>query len=229
MLTAEDKAARANKVTASTVAAFLGFHWYSSPSQAWDYHTGRLEFPENDDTRLGELLEPGLVRFGAMKLGWSEYLYPCGTRVSEDFPWAAATPDALTVDGKVGLQQKNQNFHMAKTYHGPPGALGPSDNANVPPYLNAQCQWEMLVTGSIRWYLGTYFGGRDYRLYSIWLDQPMLSKMMVKAFDFWKEHLDPDGPMERPTDENWNRSIGRPSPRKASRAELIASPIPRPT
>ncbi len=229
MLTGEDHAARANRVTASTVAAFLGFHWYSSPSQAWDYHTGALVFPENDDTLLGELIEPGLVRFGAMKLGWSEYLYPCGTRVSEDLPWAAATPDAMTVTGTVGLQCKNQNFHMAKGYHGKPGALGPSDNSNVPPYMNAQCQWEMLVTGAVRWYLGTYFGGRDYRLYSIWRDQSLLDRMVGQSFTFWQKHLDPEGPQERPTDEGWNRTVGKPRARRATRAELLAAPTPRPT
>ncbi len=229
MLSAEDQEARAGRVTASTVAAFLGFHWYSSPSKAWDYHTGALEWVDNDDTLLGELLEPGLVKFGAMKLGWNEYLYPCGTRVSDDLPWAAATPDAMEVNGHVGLQIKNQNFHMLKGYHGPPGTLGPSDNVNVPPYMNAQCQWEMLVTGAVRWYLGSYFGGRDFRLYSIWRDQALLDRMLPKAYQFWQKRLDPAGPQTRPTDEGWDRNVSKPRARRATRAELVAAPIPRPT
>ena len=229
MLSAADQAARHGRVTASTVAAFLGFHRYSAPSQAWDYHTGAKAFPANKNTRLGELLEPGLVKFAVEELRWKKYLYPCGTRVSEDLPWIAATPDCMTVAGNLGIQTKNQNPHMVYDYLAEPGAYGRSDNALVPAYMLAQCQWEMLVTGAVRWYLATYFGGNNYRIYSIWRDDALIERLKVRAYEFWLQHLDPSGPCTRPSDENWNPKVGRRKARKSSSAELIAAPIPRPT
>lgn len=229
MLSEEDLATRLGRITASTVAAFLGFHWYSSPSQQWDYHTGRVPFPESVDTRLGELLEPGLVRYAVEKLGWTKYLYPCGTRVSQELPWAAATPDCMTIAENLGIQAKNQNYHMAKGYLGSPQSHGASDNALVPAYMLAQCQWEMLVTGAVRWYLCTYFGGRDFRIYQIWRDQSLIDRLVPKAYVFWQDHIDPEGPQSRPSDEGWNQNVGRRKPRRLRGDELIAAPIPRPT
>lgn len=229
MLNEQDLALRRGRVTASTVAAFLGFHRFSSPSQAWDYHTERIPFPMNRNTRLGELLEPGLVQFAVEELKWKKYRYPCGTRVSKEIPWAAATPDCMTVAMTIGIQVKNQNSYMASGYLAAPGSHGKSDNALVPAYMLAQCQWEMLVTGAPTWYLGTYFGGQDFRLYTIWRDQALIDRLVAKAYLFWKQHLDFDGPMTRPTDENWNRDVGRRKNRMKTAAELIAAPIPRPT
>ncbi len=225
MLSKADHEAREYRVTASTLAEFLGFHAYSSPSQAWDYHTGAIPFPESDNTRLGQLIEPGLVQFAAWKLGWKEYAYPCGTRVSTEYPWAAATPDCLHPSGTMGIQTKNQNFHMAKFYLGRPRPGNQADNDLLPAYMNSQCQWEMMVMGANRWYLGTYFGGNNFPIYKIWRDQAMLDLLIPRAHAFWKQHIDPDGPRTRPTDENWNPTVGKKKPKKLSREEILAAPI----
>ena len=82
MLSEEDQEVRRFRVTASTVAAFLGFHWYSSPLQQWEYHMGVREFPASPNTRLGSLIEPGLAQFAVEELGWKEWRYPCGARRS---------------------------------------------------------------------------------------------------------------------------------------------------
>ena len=253
MLTEQDETARRGRVTASTVAAFLGFHWYQSPSQAWELHTGLREFEMNDSVRLGQYLEPGLVEAVTARLGWHDYIYPCQTIISQDYLWAAATPDVMlgttileqninVVDGKLtrsmlyakpptellGIQIKNQNPHMKKTYKGSPGAFGESDNVSLPPHALAQCQWEMLVTGASRWYFATYLGGKDLWIFNIWRDQAMLDRMIPKAEKFWRNHLDPDGPMDRPSDAKWNPKLGKTTvPRKLRGAELLNQPIPK--
>lgn len=234
MLTEQDLEVRRGRITASTVAAFLGFHWYESPSHAWELHTGQREFEMNDDVRLGEWLEPGLVKAATTRLGWARtsYTYPCTTLVSPTHPWAAATPDVLQVGGPLielaGIQIKNHNPHMAKTYKGTPGTVGACDNTLLPPYILAQCQWEMLVIGCRKWFLGTYFGGRDFRLYRVWRDDKMLTRLVERAHVFWRHHLDPDGPMERPSDASWNPRVGRtPDPRKLRGQQLINQPIPK--
>lgn len=227
MLSESDHAARKGRVTASTVSAFLGFHRYQSPASAWELHTGLREFEENDDVRLGQYLEPGLVQAVTTRLGWpqDEYLYPCATAVDG---WTAATPDVLHVDIKVGgIQIKNQNPHMARTYLGSPGTVGECDNTLLPAYMLGQCQWEMAVIGSPRWFLATYLGGRDLRIYRIWRDDEMIQRMRIKALAFWKAHLDPDGPMERPSDANWNPGVGaKTRPRKLRGADLLNQPTP---
>lgn len=227
MLSDSDLALRKGRVTASTVSAFLGFHRYQSPSSAWELHTGRREFEMNDDVRLGQFLEPGLVRAVTTRLGWSrdQYEYPCPTQVEG---WMAATPDILNVAPMIGgVQIKNQNPHMARTYLGTPGSVGPSDNTLLPAYMLGQVQWEMLVVGSPRWYLATYLGGRDLRIYRIWRDDVMINRLEARAFEFWKRHLDPDGPQERPSDANWNPGVGhKQRPRKLKGAELLNQPTP---
>ncbi len=237
MLTNEDLANRYGRITASCVSAFLGFHRYKSPSAMWDQHTGAVPFVTNDDIRLGEHLEPGLVAAVTERLGWKndvsgvrmDYHYPCPTLVSSDLPWAAATPDVIHSDiTQGGIQIKNQNPHMAKTYQGTPGTVGKSDNSLVPPYMLGQCMWEMLVFDAPVWKLVTYFGGRDLRIYRIWRDQKMLDQMVSKAHAFWKAHIDPKGPMMRPSDANWRPTVGaKQRPRRLRGMDLINQPTPR--
>jgi len=225
VLTPTDKEIRRYRITASTLSGFIGLNPFSSPSLTWDYHTERIPFPENDNTKLGQLLEPGLIAFGAYKLQWDEYLYPCGTRISKEHPWACATPDALKPDGSTGIQAKNQNFYMKNGYLGKPSPETAADNDLLPPYMNLQCQWEMMVLGSNRWHLSTYFGGNDFRIYKVWRDQPMIDRLIPIAFEFWKNHIDPDGPCTRPSDEHWNPNAGKVKPRKKTRAEILAAPV----
>jgi len=227
MLSDSDLALRKGRVTASTVSAFLGFHRYESPSSAWELHLGLRKFAMNDDVRLGQYLEPGLVQAITARLGWAyeKYVYPCPT-VADG--WTAATPDVLHLDlAEGGVQIKNQNPHMGKFYLGTPGSVGPSDNTLIPAYMLGQVQWEMAVIGSPRWYLATYLGGRDLRIYRIWRDDAMIQRMRVKALAFWKQHLDPKGPQTRPSDLNWNPGVGhKQRPRKLRGTELLNQPIP---
>ncbi len=238
MLTDYDLEVRKNRVTASNVSAFLAFHPWKTPSAAWELHTGIREFQTNDDVRLGEFLEPGLVQAVTTRLGWPEgsFEYPCRSLIGIDYPWAAATPDVLQleqghIDPKemAGIQIKNQNPHMARGYKGTPGTVGPCDNTLIPLYMLGQCQWEMLVTGRLKWFFATYMGGRDLRIYRIWRNDTMLGKMIPKALAFWKEHIDPDGPQTRPDDAKWNPNIGKPvsRSRKLKGADLLNQPIPR--
>lgn len=235
MLTEQDRKIRATRVTASTIAAFLGFHWYQSPSSAWALHTGLREFEENDNVRMGQFLEPGLVQAVTTRLGWGQYVYPCPTLIAADHAWAAATPDVVRSEHgegwqniDVGIQIKNQNSHMRKTYKGSPGAFGSSDNVALPPYMLAQCQWEMMVTGAERWYFATYLGGGDLWIFNLWRDQPMIDRLLERGHHFWREHLDPEGPRTEPSDGDWNPRVGRdPVRRKLAGAELLAQPIPK--
>ena len=57
----------------------------------------------------------------------------------------------------------------------------------------------------------------------------MLERLVAKAYPFWQQHLDPDGPQDPPVNEPWNPNIGKRKGRMPSRAELIAAPIQRPT
>lgn len=234
MLTQQDIEIRKTRITASTIASFLGFHWYQSPSQAWDLHTGIRQFEMNDSVRMGEYLEPGLVKAITARLGWKGYEYPCSTVISKEYPWAAATPDVAKIfsptegtDTGWGIQVKNQNPHMKKTYKGSPGSFGHCDNVALPPHALVQCQWEMLVTGAPRWYFATYLGGQDLWIFNIWRDQSMLDQIIPKAGQFWRNHLDPNGPMERPSDAKWNPRVGKTTiPRKLRGEELLNQPIP---
>jgi len=195
-LSAEDRKKRLNRITASTVAAVLGYSQWETPFSAWLDITGQSEREENMDMALGIALEPVLIRYAVESLDYTDHIQP-GTMLLTGFPWMAATPDALCPKEKVGVEVKNRNDHMRQFFKGSPedAEFG---NDLIPVADNMQCQWGMLATGYDEWVFCVYFGGRDFRIYRIRRDVDLLGAMIEAAHDWWKQHVDPDGPREMP-------------------------------
>ncbi len=202
MLTEEQKVVRVTKVMASEICAMMGEHPYQSAMEAWALNLGLTEFGGNEATRMGDYLEPGLRDAAADMLDWPSYLEP-GTIFHPRHAWAGCTPDMWSpvgVEPKSGVQIKNSGLHMAKDYIGDPTALDAVgfDNDIIPFYHLVQCQWEMFVSRRTRWYLGVYFGGRDFRLYKLEYDPELVGLLLPAGHKFWAAHLDPEGPQGEP-------------------------------
>lgn len=202
MLTDEQKAVRVTKVMASEICAFMDEHPYQSRMEAWALNLGLTEFGGNEATRMGDYLEPGLRDAAADMLEWPSYVEP-GTIFHPRTLWAGCTPDMWSPEGVVpasGVQIKNSGLHMAKDYDGEPTALDAVgfDNDIIPFYHLVQCQWEMFVSRRTRWFLGVYFGGRDFRLYKLVYDPELVGLLVEAGGAFWEHHLDPNGPQEEP-------------------------------
>ena len=197
-LTAEQLELRRGKVMASDVAAYLGFHPWVKPFEAWARNLGleTFEEEENESMELGTLLERPLLELAARRIGMSDAAFGCPTMFRPDVPWAGATPDALGAHN--GIQCKVSGLHMARDYQGLPGETGRFDNDAIPIYHLLQCQWEMFVTQRPLWHLAVYFGGRDFRIYALSYDSDLVGSMRAAAQVFWREHLDGNGPQRRP-------------------------------
>lgn len=206
-LTLEQRAMRMGKITASVVAAVLGYNKYESPFTAWLIITGQKEpEPDNEYMAMGRDLEDGLIRAVCRKLErWA--VEKRGTVLSPLMPWAAATPDAILHDGETeimcapfaGIEIKNHGFNMTRDYLGQPGDKGDGrDGDCIPIAHHMQAQWGMAVTGLALWYVCPYFGGADLRIYTIPRNEKLIGLMVEAAHDWWKRHVDPNGPMEAP-------------------------------
>lgn len=195
-LSAEQLEIRKGKVMASDVAAYLGFNPHASAFNAWALNLGKDTFEGNPATDAGNFLEEGLLKLATHRLGFGGYSLP-GTVFKDYHTWAGCTPDGIFGHGE-GIQIKVHGLHQAKHFKGQPGDADWHDNDLIPEWHLCQVLWEMWVCEVNTWWLGCHFGGGDFRLYHINRDDGLLNLMVDRAHDFWKKHLDPEGPQEPP-------------------------------
>ena len=234
-LSAHQLALRKDKLTGSTIAAYLGFNPYCSPLEQWELNAGLREFQGNEDTVAGNELERALGDWACKDLGVTDAVWDAGTLVHPRETYFAATPDVILPSECSGIQIKNHRPIVARKYLGKPGANGKWDNALVPLHINMQMQWELLICSSVYgwplgaryWLLVSYFGGGERRIYWIRQDASLTAGLILAGRKFWKQHLDPSGPHTPPTDWPWKAKPAKEHRKlKLSPAELAAAPIP---
>lgn len=236
-LTQEQLEKRKNRVMASEISALLGFNPYCDPPRAWTRATGAGGYDVDEDMSVaaGTHLEQALLEWSAKDLGIGPHGWETdhGTiLLGEMF---GATPDGISTFENLGIQIKNHNPAVARTYKGLPGRVGKWDNNLVPLHINMQCQWEMYVcneTGTLKecdtWLLCSYFGGGNRRIYWLKRDQQLQDSLAVMGAIYWHEHLNPKGPRTPPTEIPWTargQGIARKTRRLPTEA-LQHAPIP---
>ncbi len=233
-LTDEEKANRVDRITGSTAAAYLGESPYMSPLEAWEINAGEAEFRETELTRAGNYMEAGIAEWALDTLGIDpSRAHKPSSMFHPEYPDVFVVhPDLLIPDERVGIQIKNHGAHMTKTYKGAPGDAGDWDNELVPLMYRIQCLLEMEITRAIHgynwlWILAACFGGNNLRLYWIKRDPKLTRAIIAASRAFWKKHLDPNGPRERPDNSTWVGPKKKSVPRiKLTPEELAAAPIP---
>lgn len=125
-------------MTASKIAAVVGLSKWDTPHSLWHAMAGTT--PREPQTRAqtrGHVYEP-LIR------GWVADLHPqwivseTGTWQHEDEAWMLASPDGLIhdADGLMALLEIKTDRDYWRNWR-----------EGVPSYYQAQCQWQMAVTG----------------------------------------------------------------------------------
>lgn len=237
-LTPEQLAARRTRLTGSTVAAYLGYSPYRSPRAAWRIAMGLDEFTPTEDMVAGNFLEGGIGDLAIQRLEeagqYGDLPYKAHKPDTVYHPEHPETfcvhPDLIVPGRRFGIQIKNSNTWVAKTYPGKPGMNGDWDNAAVPLVYLMQCQLELECcrAWADEWVLASYFGGSNLRLYRIKRDQRLIRGMLAAGLTFWRDYLNPAGPQREPTDEKWigpHRREARPAPRLTA-SELAGAPVP---
>jgi len=125
-------------IGASEIAAACGISRYRTRFGLWLEKTGRAEpFAGNVHTRLGQLCEPRARQLYADATG-ADVITPDASMFHPAHAWARATPDGWRADDPTHLVQfKCVGFFIGRQWR-----------REIPLEVEAQCQWEMFVTGA---------------------------------------------------------------------------------
>lgn len=135
------------RMTASKVAAVLGVSPWQSPRSLWHEMRGDVPRPEsNDAQRRGHYLEPAVLNWFTDQ----HDLELDGLLLQPTYAldnWAAATPDAVTINmegGNALVEAKSVAYD---------DEWGDEGTDAIPDYYLVQCQWQMHVSGIHRCYV----------------------------------------------------------------------------
>jgi len=242
-----DDEVRKTRHTGSTMAAYMGYSPWDSPLEAWEVAMGYREFLGNDDTEAGQFMEESIAKLTAHKLGipW-EKMEQMPTVKHPDYPEVfAVTPDYVVPGDKIGIQIKNHAPWAYQRYKGKPQTVGRWDNALVPVEKLIQCHLELEVVSKIlgpegwdMWFLASFFGGSNLRIYWIRRDTRTIRALMEYGEVWWLRHLCPEGPQDPPAPDCdcgacgqgrkwWVGPYKKPDiPLKLTREEKAYAPIP---
>lgn len=168
---------RINSIGASDLPILLGLSPYASATPWSIVH--RVQRPDTPEQALGRGLETWLVE----RIG-------CSAASSEVFRregWAHATPDGLIWGGcvceswstgckcppAVVIEAKSVSRFMCRDW-----------GDGVPPYVYAQVQWQMWVTGALRGVVSALVAG-EYQKHDLERDENFIKKAVSVAHEFW--------------------------------------------
>lgn len=185
-------AARRTGISASDVAAVLGFGPYKTPWEVWADKTGartRETDAGREAIRLGNAMEPWLLAqarhlrskpsIEVARTGSRLYAHP-------QQRWALASPDGVATDGGAvvyGIEAKTAG--LASGYGTPDGW----SDTRAPLGYEMQCRWQMYVLGWPRVQLVALVAGLGLRTYTYERDVGTEADMVAQVAEWRQQHL----------------------------------------
>jgi len=164
-------ALRKDGITATEAAVIAGLSPYKTPYQLWAEKIGRYQpEPVGAAAVRGLLLESTVAEFYEMETG-KKLKRSNGIVRLKEIPWVMASLDR-TIVGEEGLVE-------IKTSTSPRWSLYP-----VPPEVEAQCQYQMLVTGAPWVDVAALLGGLVFRIERVNADIDFQTRLYQKAIAF---------------------------------------------
>lgn len=179
MLSPEELALRKSGIGASEIGAVAGLNPYAGPLDVYLRKLDLIEDEESEAAEWGHLLEPLIADRYAKETG--ETLERCSTLVHPREPWILATPDRLSLSGRV-VECKTASLRVAHRW-GEPGT------DEVPEEYLAQVVWQMLVTGHRVADIALLVGGQEFRVYTVPWDGELAEALIERGRVFWHEHV----------------------------------------
>jgi putative phage-type endonuclease len=169
------RAARANGLGGSEIAAVLGLSPWCSPFTLWHRKAGSIgDEPETRAMSWGKRLEPVIA--GKFAEDHPELtVRRSGTWRSKARPWQIANPDRLVGRPKDPAILEVKTAHAANGYE-----WGPTGSDQIPVYYRTQAIWYLDVLGYRECFLAVLIGGSDYREYTVGYD-PAEAQLMRLA------------------------------------------------
>lgn len=179
MLSPEELALRKTGIGASEIGAVVGLNPYAGPLDVYLRKLDLIEDDAGEAAEWGHLLEPLIADRYARETG--ETLERCSTLVHPSEPWILATPDRLSLSGRV-VECKTASLRVAHRW-GEPGT------DEVPEEYLAQVTWQMLVTGHRVADIALLVGGQEFRIYTVPFDGELAAALVEQGRAFWHDHV----------------------------------------
>lgn len=173
-------ALRQQGITATDAAVIANLSPYKTPYALWAYKTGRaVEPPVGDAALRGTILEPAVA-------AWYEQTHGVKLRESHGVvvlkrsPWAMASLDR-TIVGSPGIVE-------IKTSASPRWLMG------VPDEVQAQVQWQMLITDAPWCDVVALLGGLKFEVTRVERDRKYQALLFLKCEEWRLRHIIDDVP-----------------------------------
>jgi len=169
--------AREEGIGASEVAAVLGVSPWETPFSLYLKKTHQVPpTEENDAMRRGHYLEDAVVQWWmhetgeqVIKASAADIIY-----VHPEFPYMRVTPDRIVRGRKKILEVKSTAVQMGE---------------KIPVYYEAQCQYQMYVTGIHQAELIYIQGGLTFGRFVVDYDPGFAQYIASKVTEFWNENV----------------------------------------
>lgn len=181
-------AARNDGISASDVAAVLGFSEYSTPWEVWAEKVGLhpRDAVDNEAIRLGIELEPWLLDRAGRMLGIPVGRTPARLYAHPSDPWQLASPDGEAHPANAspfGIEAKTAG--LASGYGIPDGW----SEARVPLGYEFQARWQMRIMGWDRVDIVGLVAGVGVRLWPIERDDAVETDMVMQVTEWRQTHI----------------------------------------
>lgn len=171
---------RKKGIGGSDIAGIMGISNYSSPFSVYmDKTTDCVnDLSGNEAVYWGTVLEETVAKEFERRTG--KRVRRCNAILqSKESDFAFANVDRLVVGENAGLECKTANAFSGEEWK----------DDEVPASYICQCQWYMYVTGCEKWYIACLIGGQKFVHKCILRDDELISYMVEKAEDFWKNNV----------------------------------------
>lgn len=171
-------------ISASKIAAIAGVSPFDSPFSLYWKMNGTMVEPQSDAMRRGHYLEPAIALwFAHQHPEW--FVLESGTWTHPELPWATASPDRTVHQSAPGDTVYLSDVRLLEIKSttqdhewGDPG----SDE--VPPYVAAQVQWQLEVTGLDVCHVAVLGSFLEFSEYVIEYDARRAGQLVEMAADF---------------------------------------------
>ena len=178
-----DHAERSSRLGATDVPVILGLSPRRTQHELWLEKTNRLEpWAGNDATKIGNMVEPGLLDYAEDKLGpldrdvrlWCEDV---------DYP-LAATCDAIVRDSGEVVEAKSSGL-VGPVY----GDWGEAGTDEIPDYYLVQVTAQLLCAKTDGGHLFSLLGGRGVVAYEIPRADWLCEQIVNRCGEWWETHI----------------------------------------
>lgn len=170
-------------------ACIAGHDKYKQPLQLYKEKRGEfgeVDLSDNDSVHFGVMFEDLVANEWAIRNNAKVRRDRIG-KVHPDYPWCGGHIDRKVEGRNEGLECKNRSFRVAQHY-------GEQGSDEVMPSDLVQSMHYMAVTGWERWHVAVYFGGPDFRMYTIERDEAFIAQLLDLEHEFWRSIQDGNAP-----------------------------------